>query len=176
MKLGLFQNFFLYKRSTKMNFLYRSSHQRCSLKKVFIKNFTKFTGKHLCWSLFLNKVSGLRTATLLKMRLQQRCFPVNFVKFLRTSFLQNTSQRLFLFVIHLTVSFCEEVLYIYSNLLLLEILTKTYNFVTFPFCKYILYSMLWMDFIDQNINTRNHVSLMRQLNCIYEVNCSTAVL
>ena len=116
----MFQNFFLYKKLTKINLLYRSSHQRCSLKKVFFKNFTKFTGKHLCWSLFFNKVSGLRPAILLKKKLQQRCFPVNFVKFLRTSFLQNTSQRLLLFAIHLTISFCKEVLYIYSNLLLLE--------------------------------------------------------
>ena len=32
-----------------------------------------------------------RPATLLKKRLYHRCFPVNFAKFLRTSFLQNTS-------------------------------------------------------------------------------------
>ena len=28
------------------------------LSKRCLKNFTKFTGKHLCWSLFLNKVAG----------------------------------------------------------------------------------------------------------------------
>ena len=144
-----------------MNLSYRSSHQMCSLKKVLLKNFTKFTVKQLRWSLFLSKVSGLRPATLLKKMLQERCFPVNFVKFLRTPFLQNTSQWLLLFVIHLTVSFCKKVLYIYSNLLLLEKSTKTHDFAIFSFCKYILYSILWMHFIDQNINTRNHVSLMR---------------
>ena len=32
-------------------------------------NLTKLTGKHLCQSLFFNKVAGLRPATLLKMRL-----------------------------------------------------------------------------------------------------------
>ena len=31
----------------------RSSPQRSSLKKCVLKNFAKFTGKHLCWSLFL---------------------------------------------------------------------------------------------------------------------------
>ena len=36
----------------------------------------------------------LRPATLLKKRLWHRRFPVNFVKFLRTPFLQNTSGRL----------------------------------------------------------------------------------
>ena len=48
---------------------FRSSHQRCS------------------------------TATLLKKRLWHRCFPVNFVKFLRTGFLQNTSGRFLLNVL-----------------------------------------------------------------------------
>ena len=38
-----------------------------------------------------------RPQVLLKKRLWQRCFPVNFAKFLRTSFLQNTSGRLLLF-------------------------------------------------------------------------------
>ena len=37
-----------------------------------------------------------RPATLLKKRLWHRCFPVNFVKFLRTPFLQNTTGRLLL--------------------------------------------------------------------------------
>ena len=64
----------------------RSIQQRCSLRKGVLRNFVKFTGKHLCQSLFLNKVSGLRPATLLKKRLWHRCFPVNFVKFLRTPF------------------------------------------------------------------------------------------
>ena len=37
-------------------------------------------------------------ATLLKKRLSHRCFPVYFVKFLRTTFLQNTSGLLLLFI------------------------------------------------------------------------------
>ena len=61
----------------------RSSHPEMFSKKGVLKNFAKFTGKHLCQSLFVNKVPGLRPATLSKMRLWQRCFPVNFVKFLR---------------------------------------------------------------------------------------------
>ena len=56
----------------------------------------KFTGKHLCQSVFLNKVAGLKFATLLQKRPWHRCFPVNFAKFLRTLFVQNTSGRLFL--------------------------------------------------------------------------------
>ena len=74
----------------------RGSHQRCSMKKGVLRNFIKFTGKHLCQSLFFNKVAGLRLSTLLKKRLLHRCFPVNFGKFLRTLFLQNISGRLLL--------------------------------------------------------------------------------
>ena len=67
---------------------YRSSHRRCSVNKTVLRNFAKFTGKHLCQSLFLLKLqtSGLRPATLLKKRLWRRCFLVNFAKFLRTPF------------------------------------------------------------------------------------------
>ena len=35
-----------------------------------------------------------RPATLLKKRLWEKCFPVNFAKFLRTPFLQNASVQL----------------------------------------------------------------------------------
>ena len=37
-----------------------------------------------------NKVAGLRPANLFKKRLRHKCFSVNFVKFLRTTFLQAT--------------------------------------------------------------------------------------
>ena len=36
-----------------------SSHQSWSMKKGYLRNFTKFTGKHLCQSSFFNKVAGL---------------------------------------------------------------------------------------------------------------------
>ena len=71
----------------------RSSHRRCSVRKGVIRNFSKFTGKQLYQSLYFQKVAGLRPATLIKWRLWHRCFPVNFEKFLRTPFLQNTCGR-----------------------------------------------------------------------------------
>ena len=74
----------------------RSGHQSCSIKKSVLKNFTKFTGKHLYQSLFFNKVANLRPATLLKERLCHGCFPVNVVNVLRAPFLQSTSGRLLL--------------------------------------------------------------------------------
>ena len=39
-----------------------------------LKNSAIFTGKHLCCSLFFDKVAGLRPGTLIKKRLQHRCF------------------------------------------------------------------------------------------------------
>ena len=35
----------------------KSTHQRCSVKKGVLRNFAKFTGKHLCQGLFSNKVA-----------------------------------------------------------------------------------------------------------------------
>ena len=86
----------------------KSSHQRCSMKQGVLRNFTKFTGKYLCQNIIVNKVAGLRPATLLKKRLWHRCFPVNFVKFLRTRFLQNTSGRLLLYC---SKNNCKQTLY-----------------------------------------------------------------
>ena len=62
--------------------------------KGLLRNFAKFTGKHQ--SLFLIKAQTLRPVTLFKKRLWQKCFPVNFAKFLRAPFLQNTSGRVLL--------------------------------------------------------------------------------
>ena len=48
--------------------------QKQPMQKDVLRNFTKFTGTHLCQSLFFNKVVDLRLATLLKKRLWHRCF------------------------------------------------------------------------------------------------------
>ena len=39
--------------------MFRSSYRRWSVRKGVLRNFAKFTGKHLCQSLFFNKVAGL---------------------------------------------------------------------------------------------------------------------
>ena len=65
-------------------------------KKGVLRNFAKFTGDHLCQSFFFNKVAGLESATLLKKRSWHRCFPVNFTKSPRTSFLTEHLQWLLL--------------------------------------------------------------------------------
>ena len=64
-------------------------------KKGVFGNFAKFIAKNLYQSLFFNKVAG----TLLKKRLWHKCFPVNFVKFLRTpSFMKHLPWWLLLHV------------------------------------------------------------------------------
>ena len=44
--------------------IYRSSQRRCSIRKGVLWTFAKFTGKHLCQSLFFNKIGGLWKGTV----------------------------------------------------------------------------------------------------------------
>ena len=110
-------------------------------KKSVLKKFRKIHQKTPVLDSLFKRFSGLRPGTLLKKRLQHRCFQVNFVTFLRTPFSQNTSV-------------------ICSNLLLLEKWTKLTILLSFVLAN-TFYTLLWMHFIDQNINTWNHISSMR---------------
>ena len=66
----------------------RSSHQRCSVKKGVLRNFAKFTGKHLCQSLFFNKVAG---GACFKLIIYTRPFSFNLItsSFLTFLFVRN---------------------------------------------------------------------------------------
>ena len=46
--------------------LRRSSHRRCSVRKCFLRNFAKFSGKHLHQRLFFSKFAGLSPQLYLK--------------------------------------------------------------------------------------------------------------
>ena len=84
----VFRHFLLYVFETMLCFLFPKSFNanstvflvfRSSLPEVFCKkgvlrNFTKFTGKHKCQSLFFKKAAGLM------------CFPMSFLKIVRTPF------------------------------------------------------------------------------------------
>ena len=98
-----------------------------------LKNFAKFTKKHLRQSLFLNKVAGLSPATLLKKRLWHRCFPVNFAGFLRTPFLHITSVRLLLGRIKCT----------WQNLLCMWLVSKCMMFTWDMEIKFLSFSSLF---------------------------------
>ena len=65
---------------------HRSSRPEAFCQKGVLRNFIKFTGKHLRQSLSFNTVTGLRFATLLNNRLWHRCFPGDFIRFPRTPF------------------------------------------------------------------------------------------
>ena len=74
--------------------------QSCSVKKVFLEisqNSQKSTCARVSFSIKL-QASGLRSASLLKKRPWHRCFPVNFVKFLRTPFFREYLRWLLLTV------------------------------------------------------------------------------
>ena len=68
-----------------------SSRQEVFCKKGILRNFAKFPGKHLCQSLFFNKVAGLRPATLLKRDSGTGVFLSTLRNFHDHLFLQNTS-------------------------------------------------------------------------------------
>ena len=56
-----------------------------------LKNYAKCTGKHQCWSLYLNEVTEFPPGTLSKSKFQLSCFPMKLVKVLRTPISLNTS-------------------------------------------------------------------------------------
>ena len=85
----------------------RSNRREVFCKKVDLKNFTKFTWKHLCWGFFF-KVAGLRPETLLKKRPQHRCFQVHFVEFFKITFLKKPSGGLFCLKDLFLSNFCNE--------------------------------------------------------------------
>ena len=73
----------------------RSSRPEVFDKKGVLRNFIKFTGKHLCQSLFFNRVAGLRPAFLSKKTLVQ-VFSCKFCKISKNTVLTNTSKRMIL--------------------------------------------------------------------------------
>ena len=58
----------------------RSRQHRCFKRKVALRNFAKFTGKHLCCSLFLNKLADLRPANFIKYCFCKCCWDWNMKK------------------------------------------------------------------------------------------------
>ena len=74
--------------------IFRSSHCSHSIKKAILKDFVRFTGKHLCWSLFFNKLAGLSPVTLLKRNSNTDVFFANIEKFGRSPILKNICEQL----------------------------------------------------------------------------------
>ena len=77
----------------------------CSVKQAFLKILHN-SQENTC----------ARVSFLIKLRRWHRCFPVNFAKFLRTPFLQNTSGRLLLIMKHSVQFYCSRNLVTWSQL------------------------------------------------------------
>ena len=80
-----------------------------------LKNFAIFTGKNLCWSLFLIKFQDWRPAFLFKQRLQRRCFSVRVIFYYckirprnRKNFVTDRSKFVFHYLIISCSSDCKE--------------------------------------------------------------------
>ena len=82
-------------------------------KKAVIKNFSIFTGKYLCSSLFLIKLRTLRSSDLQKKRFQHKCFSVNIAKFLKKLILKKICERLLL--LWLCSEYCKAKLFIHED-------------------------------------------------------------
>ena len=83
----------------------RSSLPEVFCKKVALKNFPIFTGKHLCQSLFFNKVAGAASNFIKKETLTQ-VFSCEFCKIFKNSlFLKNTSGGCFCYCNWVSVIF-----------------------------------------------------------------------
>ena len=86
----------------------RSSYQMCSLKKLSLKT-SKFTAKHLCQSLFFNKVAGLSLQRIKKETLAH-VFSCDFWEILEHFFYRTPGDcfwitRFLLFLAWLTLRF-----------------------------------------------------------------------
>ena len=71
--------------------IFRSSCMQMLFKIGVVRNVTIFWHKHVCWSLFLMKLQGLRAccnfiSTSSQKRLQHKCFSENIAKYLQTAF------------------------------------------------------------------------------------------
>ena len=65
---------------------------RCSVKKGVLRNFAKFTGKHLCQRLFFDKGAGLRpnACNFIKKQSLAQVFPCEFCEISKNTFFYRT--------------------------------------------------------------------------------------
>ena len=78
-----------------MALTHRSSHRRCFIKRLFLR-ILQCSHESTCLGVSFNKAAGLKTSNFIKKRLQHRCFPVSIAKFLRTTVLKSSCERLLL--------------------------------------------------------------------------------
>ena len=64
----------------------KSSHQKCSIKKGVLRSFAKFTEKHLCQSLFFDKVTGGGGCNFIKKETLAQVFSREFCEISKNTF------------------------------------------------------------------------------------------
>ena len=71
---------------------YRSSRPELLCKKSVLRNFAKFTGKHLCQRLFFDKGAGLRpnACNFIKKQSLAQVFPCEFCEISKNIFFYGT--------------------------------------------------------------------------------------
>ena len=78
------------------NIALKSTNRRSSIKKSCSYKFSNINRKTLVLESLFNKFAGLQAGNFITKRFQHRCFPVNIVKFLKTSILKDICERLLL--------------------------------------------------------------------------------
>ena len=101
------RNKYLLEKSEETGLLYkkhrnvRSIHRRCFVKKGVLKNSAKSTGKHLCQSLFFNKIAGLKACNFIKKETLTQVFFCEFCEISKNTFskehLGTTASEMFVF-------------------------------------------------------------------------------
>ena len=81
----------LFQVSAQIVSLLRSSRPKVFCKKGVLRNFVKFTGKHLCRAHFLNKVAGLRQALTLLEKTLAQVFLCEFYEISKNTFCHRTT-------------------------------------------------------------------------------------
>ena len=72
-------------------YIFRSSGPEVVCKKAVLKNFAKFTAKHLYRTLFFNKIAGSKPSTLLQKKSLAHMFSYEFCKSFKSTFFHRTS-------------------------------------------------------------------------------------
>ena len=73
-------------RSSRLQMFFRSSHPEVFCKRGVLRNFTKFTGKHLCWSPFLIQLEVMKDCSFNKKGNPTQVFSCEYHKVFKNSF------------------------------------------------------------------------------------------
>ena len=88
---------FIWNLNRKCSQIIRSSHRRCSIKKLYLK-ISQYSQENTYARGFFNQVKGCQVCNFIKKIFQHRYFSVNIVKFLKTVILKKICEQLWLLI------------------------------------------------------------------------------